>query len=74
MAMRYDVAKIIRARTVKGWTQTELARRIDKDPSTVSKIENEEMTALPPTMKRIAEELGLSMEDLIIDEPSEATA
>ena len=66
--MRYDIQKIVRARTVRGWTQTELARRIDKSPSTISKIESGEIIALPGTIKEIAEALGLEMEDLVISD------
>lgn len=66
--MRYDVIQITRARIIRGWSQAELARRIKKSESTVSKIENGIFHGMPDTVKRMADELGLKMEDLILEE------
>jgi DNA-binding XRE family transcriptional regulator len=68
MIMRYDIEKVIRARLIAGWTQAKLAKRIDRDPSTICAIENGRFEPSPTTMKRIAEELGLDMEDLVLEE------
>jgi len=72
--MRYDIDKVKRARLVRGWTKAELARRIQKKPSTITQIEQGVFSPLPTTMKRIAEELGLKMEDLILEEGNESAA
>jgi transcriptional regulator with XRE-family HTH domain len=66
--MRYRVELIERARAIKGWTQADLAARIGKDPSTVSKIETGLVVGNAPTMKRIADELGIPIEDFLQDE------
>lgn len=65
--MRYKVAKIIRARRVRGWTQGELARRVNKHYTTICRIEAGTY-GTPTTIKAIADELGLDMEDLILEE------
>jgi ribosome-binding protein aMBF1 (putative translation factor) len=73
--MQYRVERITRARAIKGWTQADLAARIGKDASTVCKIEAGQIVGNPPTMKRIAEELGIPIEELIAEEePEKATA
>jgi transcriptional regulator with XRE-family HTH domain len=66
--MRYEIAKVVKARTINGWTQAMLARRAGTSVSTISKIENQETNPLPSTMKAIADALGLDMEDLIVDD------
>jgi transcriptional regulator with XRE-family HTH domain len=66
--MRYNIDKVIRARRERGLTQTQLAKRIGKHPATISKMENGIAQPLPPTMKKIAEELNLNMKDLILKE------
>jgi ribosome-binding protein aMBF1 (putative translation factor) len=70
--MQYDVAKVIRARMIRGWTQGKLAKRIDRNQSTISAIENGRFMPSPTTMKRIADELGLDMEELVLDEDEAA--
>jgi ribosome-binding protein aMBF1 (putative translation factor) len=66
--VRYDIDKIIRARMKRGLTRKQLALRIGKHVSTISKIEDGLFQPLPTTMKKIAEELHLNMEDLILKE------
>lgn len=67
VAMRYRVELITKARAIRGWTQTDLARAIDKDPSTVSKIESGLVEGHPPTMKQIADILNIPMEQFLED-------
>jgi transcriptional regulator with XRE-family HTH domain len=72
--MKYDIDKIIRARRIRGWTQAKLAKRIERGPSTISGIERRSCDPSPTTMKRIADELGLDMEDLVLEEGNESAA
>lgn len=65
VTMLYDVQRIERARILRGWTKTELARRIKKDPSTISLIERGKVIGRPATMKAIADALKISMERLL---------
>jgi transcriptional regulator with XRE-family HTH domain len=53
---------------VRGWTQAKLAERIERDSSTISAIETGRFMPSPTTMKRIADELGLDMEELVLEE------
>jgi transcriptional regulator with XRE-family HTH domain len=70
--MKYAVDRIKLARERKGWTQTYLAQLIGKSPATISMIESGEITS-PPTLKLIADVLGLDMSELILgDEPAPA--
>jgi transcriptional regulator with XRE-family HTH domain len=72
--MQYRVALITRARAIRGWTQADLARAIDKDPSTVSKIENGTVIGNAPTMKTISDVLNIPMEEFLITETSGGNA
>jgi transcriptional regulator with XRE-family HTH domain len=66
--MRYRIDLIIRARGLKGLTQADLARAIERDPATISKIEKGLIQGAAPTMKRIADVLEIPMEDLLLEE------
>jgi transcriptional regulator with XRE-family HTH domain len=70
--MKYDIDKVIRARRVRGWTQAKLAKRIERASSTISGIERGSSDPSPTTMKRIADELDLDMEDLVLKERNES--
>ena len=52
---------------IRGWTQRKLAERIDRQPAYISQIESGRHMPSPTTMKRIAEELGLDMEELVLE-------
>lgn len=71
--MQYRVAVVTRRRMLKGWTKADLARVIDKDPSTISKIENGDLIGHPGTMKAIADALNIPMEELLIEEEVKAS-
>ncbi len=71
--MHYRIVTMVKARQMKGWTQAHLARVIGKDPSTISKIESGLIEGNPPTMKLIADVLGLSMEDILVEEEARAS-
>ena len=70
--MKYDIARIERERVLRGWSKARLAEEIDKDPSTISLIENGKIDGNPATIKAIAEALGVPMEELLIEEPATA--
>lgn len=53
---------------MKGWTQADLARAVNRDPSTISKIESGLVIGNAPTMKEIADALGIPMNDFVVDE------
>jgi transcriptional regulator with XRE-family HTH domain len=67
--VKYDAVAIKRKRLVKGWSQSRLATFCDIKQSTISYIEAGK-TNNPETIKKIADALGLNMEDLIIDSVS----
>lgn len=52
---------------MRGWTQSQLAKAVSKDPGTISKIVSGRIMGNPPTMKAIADVLGIPMEELIIE-------
>ena len=44
----------------KGWTKSELARRADLNPSTVSGLENGRLQAYPVQLGKLGQALGLA--------------
>ena len=62
--IRYSMLK--RERLLKGWDQAKVARMADVHPSTISKIERGER--LGPSLRKVAEALGVPMEELITEE------
>jgi transcriptional regulator with XRE-family HTH domain len=66
--MKYDIGKVTRARLVRGWTQAKLAEMIERSPAAISAIENGRYEPSPTTMKRIADVLGLDMDELVLEE------
>ena len=52
-------------RKERGLTQTELARRLGVQQSTISLIENEERTPSAGLLLKIADELGVTIDELI---------
>ena len=63
--MRYDTTTLTEAQLRRGLSITELARRCELSPSTISATLRG-LTAHPPTVRRIAYELGVPMDDLIL--------
>jgi transcriptional regulator with XRE-family HTH domain len=64
--MKINTEKLERARLLKGWSKSALAEQADVDPSTVGRVERGE-NLKPETVKRIADVLGVKMEDLIFE-------
>ena len=60
----YNKELLRRARLVKGWGVEQMAARIRMTTRTVYRVENGE-TAKPETIKRMADTLGLNMEDVV---------
>lgn len=61
-------SNIRRLRKEKGLTQAELAKRIGKDSSYISKLENNETKGNLDTLSDIAQALGVSLHDLLSQE------
>lgn len=61
-------SNIRRLRKEKGLTQAELAKRIGKDSSYISKLENDETKGNLDTLSDIAQALGVSLHDLLSQE------
>lgn len=57
--------KIIHFRKIKGMTQLQLAKLLNVDQSTVSKWEKQETNPKITTLKKIAEILNCTVDDLI---------
>ena len=64
--MQYRVALITKARLMRGWTKAQLAKAVERDPATISRIESGQFVGNPPTMKRIADVLNIPMEEFIL--------
>jgi transcriptional regulator with XRE-family HTH domain len=65
MRYRYELFRL--ARLKKGWNKAELARRVGVTPPVIASVEAGENQS-PPTIVKMATELGISMDDLICDE------
>ena len=63
----FDTQKIEKARQIKGLTKQGLAELVGIHPSTYTLILKGEIQN-PPTIKKIADVLGVSMEDIFIDD------
>lgn len=71
--MTYNLRRIRYMRLVKGWTFSKLAKEIGEHPSTVSRIERGE-NQNPETVKKIADALGIPMEELVLLDEEEVVA
>lgn len=60
--------KIREARKAAGLTQKELAAKLGIVPNSISQYENGTRNAKPATLRRIAEAIGCSLQDLIGDD------
>lgn len=64
--MKYDIEQFNRARLIKGWTYTELARRVGMSVRGVTKLFRGQ-SVLPSTAEKIAAELGVNLRKALID-------
>jgi len=63
----FDIQKIEKARIIKGLTKRDLAAEVGIHPNSYSRILKGEIQN-PPTIKAICGALGLSMEEIFIDD------
>ena len=56
--------QIIHYRKLKGWTQTDLANKLDVKPSHISRWENDKVRPHSGTLQSIAQALGVSLDEL----------
>lgn len=59
------VSNLKRTRQLKGMSTRELGERTGMDQSMISKLENERRGAYPRTVRKIAEALDVSIEELV---------
>lgn len=78
--MHYDYRKLVRKRMLLGWSQGDVAKKIEETfgeadaitQSTVCHVETGKNQS-PPTVMKIASVLGVEMEDILVDnEPTKA--
>jgi transcriptional regulator with XRE-family HTH domain len=67
----YNVQALIIRRKKNGWSQIQLASRVGCTSSMISLIESRERQGSPQLIKRIAYELGISMDDVVMDDEVE---
>jgi len=65
--MNIDTKKLERARVIRGWSKAKLAEIAEMDASTVGRVEAGK-NLKPETVKQIADVLGLTMEELVIED------
>jgi transcriptional regulator with XRE-family HTH domain len=65
--MRYDINKLERARRLKGWTKARLAQAIGLTAPAISAVWRGD-SKNASTLKQIAEVLGLTVEDILIED------
>ena len=65
--MPYDESKLKRARELKGWTKSMVAKSIKVTPRVVWDVENGDNQS-PRTIFKMAKVLGLQMEEIWVEE------
>ena len=63
----FDTKKIENARVINGLAKKNLAKKAGISPGTYTQILNGE-NLYPPTIKKVADALGLEMEEIYIEE------
>ena len=53
-------------RNRKGWTQAQLAERVAMTQAHINKLENDKMKPRPKTLERLAEALGVTVDELTL--------
>ncbi len=69
----FDTEKIEKARVINGLAKKDLARKAGISPGTYTQVLRGE-NHYPPTIKKIADALGLEMEEVCIDEEEAKSA
>ena len=68
MAHRYIGRNIYELRKKRGWSQSDLARKLDKKASTISSYETDSKTPSVETIIAMSELFGVSIDELIYGE------
>lgn len=63
--MKKSGQNIVKLRTQKGWSQSDLARACKKDRQAIEKLENGKVNATVYTLLEVAETLGVSLSRLV---------
>ena len=71
--MRFNTHRLDRERLLKGWSKSTLAGKTGVNPSTISNVLAGK-TSNVETLKKIADALGLEMEEIYIEEEEAKTA
>ena len=71
MAHRYIGRNIYELRKRRGWSQSDLARKLDKKTSTISSYETDSKTPSVDTIIAMSELFGVSIDELIYGENAE---
>ena len=66
MAHRYIGRNIYELRKKRGWSQSDLARKLDKKASTISSYETDSKTPSVDTIIAMSELFGVSIDELIL--------
>lgn len=72
MAHRYIGKNIYELRKKRGWSQSDLAHKLDKKASTISSYETDSKTPSVDTIIAMSELFGVSIDELIYGENAEA--
>ena len=72
MAHRYIGKNIYELRKKRGWSQSDLAHKLDKKASTISSYETDSKTLSVDTILAMSELFGVSIDELIYGENAEA--
>lgn len=71
MAHRYISKNIYELRKKRGWSQSDLAHKLDKKASTISSYETDSKTPSVDTIIAMSELFGVSIDELIYGENAE---
>lgn len=71
MAHRYIGRNIYELRKKRGWSQSDLVRKLDKKTSTISSYETDSKTPSVDTIIAMSELFGVSIDELIYGENAE---
>ena len=71
MAHRYIGKNIYELRKKRGWSQSDLAHKLDKKASTISSYETDSKTPSVDTILAMSELFGVSIDELIYGENAE---
>jgi ribosome-binding protein aMBF1 (putative translation factor) len=65
LIMKYDIKKLERARILKGWNKSKLARVIGVDPAVIGRVESGENENVV-TIKKMVDALDIEMSEILL--------